>query len=397
MSNSIIKYYPVGNGDMTLLALKDGKSADQTILIDCNIRECAKGDDDKTKFDAKDDLLKSIKKRDNNPFIDVFVLTHGDEDHCRGFKKNFYQGDPQKYSAKNRDANEIIIDEMWFSPMIAELATNEDEDVIQSEAERRLKLHREKDSNRNLPGNRILIIGYDGNKKYEDLDHLRYIPGNIITEINTIERKTFSVFIHAPYKQQLQDSEKDKNHTSIVFQARFKAKENDSDFSCLAMFSGDGDHHAWKIILEKTKKYENDVKEKALKWDLFLAPHHCSWTFFNDTPQTENKDPQKDSLEVLDNKRSNAKVIASSKEIFDDDDNPPHYAAKKEYVNKVTASKFINTETYKLKGKTPQPIIFEITSQGPVPPKEEEGGSKGAGGASLGAINTPSTYGSTAF
>ena len=35
MANNKIKYYPVNNGDTSLITLKDNS----TILIDCNIRE----------------------------------------------------------------------------------------------------------------------------------------------------------------------------------------------------------------------------------------------------------------------------------------------------------------------------------------------------------------------
>jgi hypothetical protein len=54
---------------------------------------------------------------------------------------------------------------MWFSPMIAEEHTNNDEDTYQTEAERRLKIHRNNDQNRNIPRKRIRIIGYDGKAK----------------------------------------------------------------------------------------------------------------------------------------------------------------------------------------------------------------------------------------
>ena len=182
-----------------------------------------------------------------------------------------------------------------------------------------------------------------------------------------------------------------------MFQVRFKSTADSKDFCTLAMFGGDADHQAWTTILEKTKKYKNDTKEQALKWDLFLACHHCSWTFFNNTPYEDNSEPVKSSLEVLDNKRSNAKVIASCKEIKDDDDNPPHYPAKQQYVKKITSGNFLNTATNSKVGKTPQPIIFEITSQGPVPPKKAEGTAKAAGTAAASSVTQPSTYGSGTF
>lgn len=381
-----IKYYPVCNGDQSLITLKD----ETTILIDCNIRQDAQNGNVEM-YDVKSDLLKSIKKRNNNPFVDVFILTHGDQDHCRGFKNNFYQGDPAKYSEENREADEIIIDEMWFSPMIAEDHTNSDEDIHQQEAERRLKLHRENSSDKDLPGNRIRIVGYDGNKDYQALNHLRITPGKVATIFNGKEQTSFSFFVHAPFKEHLSRPEKEKNATSIVLQARF-TNSND-DFICLAIFGGDSDHYSWDIILKKTQKYQNDINERALDWDLFLAPHHCSWSFFNDRPQKENQTPKDTSLKVLDYKRANARVIASSKDIIQNDDNPPHYEAKKQYVNKVGVDNFLNTETFAKVGKTPQPIIFEVTNQGPMHPKKKEGSAINAASGALGVVNNPSKYG----
>lgn len=382
-NNAIIKYYPVGNGDTSLITLEDKT----TILVDCNIRNC---DDDET-FDVKKDLLASLQRSNGIPYVDVFILTHGDQDHCRGFEKHFYQGAPENYSEADKKEGLIRIDTMWFSPMIAEQNANDDETVHQKEAERRLALHRKKDPKKDNPGNRIKIIGYDGNSDYKDLDHLRAKPGEIVTRFNDKDQVLFSVFIHAPFKEHLEALGDDKkNSTSIVFQARFKNTSYQQDFSTLAMFGGDSDHTSWCIILEKTRKYKN---EHALNWDLFLSPHHCSWSFFNDRPQAENPEPKMTSLEMLDYKRSNAKIIASCKKISAYDKNPPHNEAKKEYVKKVTDGNFLNTTTYNVINKMPQPIVFEVTSQGIVKPKQTEGSARAAGSAGLGIINTPSKYG----
>jgi hypothetical protein len=388
-----IKYYPVCNGDQSLITLTDKT----TIITDCNLRKSAKGDDDETLFDAHTDLLNSIQKDSKGiPFVDVFILTHGDQDHCRGFEEYFYQGDPQKYSDGDKKKKLIRVDAMWFSPMIAEEHDNPDERAYQKEAERRLKLHRDKSSVKDLPGNRIRIIGYDGNTDYKDLDHLRSIPGDIVTRFNDKNQDTFSVFIHSPFREHLKSATPDKkNSTSIVFQARFKEKKADTSFSCLAIFGGDSDHYAWDMILSKTKKSGKDKSESALTWDLFLAPHHCSWSFFNDRPQQDHPEPLKTSLAVLDYRRGNSpKVIASSRKIKVEKPNPPHDAAKREYVKKVGDKNLLNTTTYDLDGETPQPIVFEITSGGPIKPKGKEGTAKVAGASSLGAVNSPSTYGS---
>jgi hypothetical protein len=383
MPNPRIKYYPVGNGDTSLITLEDKT----TIIVDCNIRNCD-GDD---VHDVKGDLLNCVQFDDGVPYLDVFILTHGDEDHCRGFEKHFYQGNPEKYSDTDKKEGLIRVDTMWFSPMIAEEHKNDNEEVYQKEAERRLSLHRKKDPRKDNPGNRIKIIGYDGNADYMDLNHLRAVPGEVVTRFNDRNQSLFSIFIHAPFKEHLEALGDDKkNSTSIVFQARFKNNPYQEGFSTLAMFGGDSDHTSWCIILNKTRKYKN---EHALYWDLFLSPHHCSWSFFNDRPQKENPISQKTSLEVLDYKRRNAKVIASSKTISAYDKNPPHYEAKREYVKKVTGNNFLNTTSYNVVNRVPQPIVFEVTTQGVVKPKQSEGAAKVIGGAGLGAVNSASKYG----
>ncbi|MFA6082753.1 hypothetical protein [Mucilaginibacter sp.] len=379
-----IKVYPVGNGDQTLITLSD----ETTLLVDCNIREGCKGDDNKEMYDVHKDLLSSIKRRNKIPFVDVFILTHGDQDHCRGFKANFYQGDPKNYGEKHLKEELIIMDTMWFSPMIAEQYTNDDEDAHQCEAERRLKMHREKHAEKDNPGNRIKIIGYDSNKDYKDLNHLRAVPGDIVSRFNDKDHDTFSIFIHAPFKIHLDSNEKDKNSASIVFQARFKESSTSKDFSCLVFFTGDSDYTTWETILKRTKRFKNDVNKKALNWDIFIAPHHCSWTFFNQHPQEDNPEPVATSLEALSFKNKGAKVVASSKKIKNNTDNPPHHKAKAEYVKVVGESNFLNTSTNDMDGDTPQPIIFVLTPNGPTKsPNSKIGGALTSGGGG-GAAST---------
>jgi len=363
-----ITHYPVDNGDHSLIAVEEN-SYTTHIMVDCNIRESCKGDADKSKFDVKADLIKHLNKKVVNSFkevsyTDIFILSHGDDDHLHGFEKNFYQGDPKNFKQENKDQDEIFVDVLWFSPMVMGECTNEDEECFNKEAKRRIQLHRNKSSDKDVAGNRIVIIGYDENEDLSDLDLVRKVPGDIVTRFNDRDLSTFSIFIHAPYKIQLTSADPNRNHTSIVFQARFKQTSSANSFLALAMFGGDADHYAWKIILQKTKKYKNNTKERALDWDLFLASHHCSWSFFNDTPQENNPIPVDTSLEILDYARNGAKVIASSKVIKNNTDNPPHFQAKQEYIKKLASSSdFLNTAV-EPKEAAPEPIILEVTLNG---------------------------------
>lgn len=55
----IIKYYPVGNADCTLIKLDNGK----TILVDCQIlADLTDSHGKQIMFDVKEDLLSELKK-----------------------------------------------------------------------------------------------------------------------------------------------------------------------------------------------------------------------------------------------------------------------------------------------------------------------------------------------
>jgi hypothetical protein len=359
MGKHQIKFYPVDNGDTTLITLIDNT----TILIDCKIRESEENSEGNKIYKVKDDLVSSLQKKSNNLHLDLFIVTHPDEDHCLGFEKHFFQGDPESYGETNRKKEEIIIDELWITSMVFNGASNEDAKKLKKEAERRRKLWDDNKSDKDNPGNRIRMIGYDGDKKFDNIPNST--PGETVNKINGKTIGNFEFFVHAPFKEHLvtATAEKDQNFSSIAMQARFKMNPSDSTWSCFFLFGGDADHNIWSEILKKSEA--NNNKEK-LQWDIFLSPHHCSWTYFNNVPYAdpeENKTPKDSSLKILDYKKTDAKIIASCKLIVDNDDNPPHYQAKQQYVKKVTNSSFLNTAS-EPKEKEPEPILFEITDSG---------------------------------
>lgn len=72
-----ITFFPVGNGDTTLLELESGR----TVLIDVNIRAAADDPDDDTPDVAK--MLRNRLKPDSEGrlYVDAFLLSHPDKDH----------------------------------------------------------------------------------------------------------------------------------------------------------------------------------------------------------------------------------------------------------------------------------------------------------------------------
>lgn len=352
----LIKYYPVDNADNSLIKLSDNT----TIQVDCQIREGEENTDGVKIYDVKKDILSELQKDgNNNPYVDLFVLSHPHKDHCVGFEGNYYCGDPNDYSDDNRDNKEIIIGELWVTQMIFGNDICEQAKAVRKEAKRRIKLFEEKPGEANKQGNRLRIIGYNDNDKV--VDGLHYVPGNTVNTINGKYNSYASIFIHAPFKSDLVTgkAEKDHNATSIVFQISFKTSIW-GDIKSRAIFGGDADHYIWEKV--KTISEANGNSDK-LKWNLFLAPHHCSWSFFNDRPYENNKEPKDYSLALLDYKENNAHVIASSKKIKNEEPNPPHYPSKEEYVKKVGEGYFRNTGVNQSE-TAPKPLEFEISDSG---------------------------------
>ena len=102
----------------------------------------------------------------------------------------------------------------------------------------------------------------------------------------------------------------------------------------------------------------------ALNFDIFMAPHHCSWTYFNNVPYMNgetDKPVESSKTMIKDHKTNGAVIIASSKQIKKDKDNPPHHQSKEEYVKLIGADKFISLAE-EPDSKKPKPVVYEVTS-----------------------------------
>ena len=234
-----------------------------------------------------------------------------------------------------------------------------------------------------LPGNRFRVIGYSDNPDLKGLESFITVPGNTTNKVNGSDKLEFEMFVHAPTKKDTDSKWSERNDTSIVLQLRFKV--GDDRMAALAMFGGDAGCGIWNDIIAKSKTPD-------LQFDLFLAPHHCSWTFFSEEP-SEEENPDETILNFLKTKkRKGAFVISSSKPVVDDDDNPPHYIAKLEYQKIFGNEKFLCTMEHPSEDKR-EPIYFTMTKNGPVKDEDPKKGKVVSGAAMSSAVSTPRTYG----
>ena len=322
-----IKFYPVGNGDCNLITVG---GANKKIMFDCNFCQKAEEDNDNM-YDVLDDLLTNelTTKRCGLPFLDAFLLTHPDQDHCRSFADKFYLGDPDAVPQSAKDTKKILIGELWYSPRVFEELTgdlNADAKAFKKEAKRRMDLFKSNSKKADKDGNRIRIIGWTDNPDLKGLEDRIITPGNTISEVNGTSCCYFEMFIHAPFKDDIEGE--DRNMTSIVVQLRFSSEKRNQ--IARVFLAGDSE---WRE-----------------------APHHCSYKFFADAREN---DPNQASLDFLDKKESNAYVVSSSKIVKKNSDNPPCQKAKNRYTDKVGESNFLCTSGEK-NDDTPTPIVFVI-------------------------------------
>ena len=356
--NTKITFYPVGNGDCDILEFANGTK----MMIDCNFRSASE-DEDNDQYDVISDLLdnKLIAKKHGLAFLPAFVLTHPDEDHCRGFEDKFYihknpEIEKEKPSQKDKDAKKILIGELWYSPRVFTEHQNDlstDAKAFKKEADRRMELYKKNSPDANKDGNRIRIIGYSDTDKLEGIPDDRIsAAGSSITEINGKTYSDLRIFVHAPFKDSIEKD--DRNETSIVFQIRVDTSKKKNVGKLI--FGGDAAWRVWQKIQEKTKEEEN------MKWNLMEAPHHCSYHFFADDRENE---PEQSSLDFLDKKDGKGYIVSSSKSIVPNDDNPPCQKAKNRYIKKLDSEDYFRCTTEKVDDKDSEnPVVFEVRDDG---------------------------------
>src|SRR6266496_214590 len=212
-----ISFFPVGNGDMTLIKLESGR----TILIDIKICGAADDPDDSTPDVAN--MLRDRLQRDASGrlYVDTFLLSHPDEDHCAGLVSHFHLGPPGDWSKSD---DKIFIREIWSSPIVFRRASKvmslcDDAKAFTAEARRRVQRFRES-RGAVSDGDRILILGEDENGKTDDLYAVLVKVDDTFSRINGQQDATVSIRLLAPSGKRDEDEEEHraKNRSSTILQ-----------------------------------------------------------------------------------------------------------------------------------------------------------------------------------
>lgn len=360
MANSKIVFYPVGNGNMTFIKLNDKNST--TILVDMNLRKNSHKEKEEDFYDALNHLKKELKKdKDGRYHLDAFILTHADDDHILGLRENFYLGDPDNYSVKNKEDELIIINEIWSSCRFWNRKTDDhilgdDARAFNTEMKRRVKLF-EDNKTIQSEGNRAIIIGSD-NDKTEKVKEIVYELESDIKKVNNRNIDKLNIIPLGPLEQQEDESDDEykdgKNRFSVILQVTIKEGSEENKI----LLTGDAEVEVWEW---NEQKYAKEV----LEYDILQVPHHCSWYSLSHDDSKE-KDAKvsidaKKALSYAKDKKTSI-MVASSKPLKE---KASKEKAKEEYLTIISNNNnFKCTEEYKDKKGNLAPVEINLTSSG---------------------------------
>jgi len=370
--SATIEFFPVGNGDMALLTLQSGRR----LLMDINIRTAA---DDENNEDWPDvaAMLRSRLDRDADGrlFVDAFLLSHPDRDHCLGLERHFHLGSPNSWKSKD---DKILIREMWSSPIVFRRKKDVDGELCPdaqawwTEARRRVNLYKDTANKASIQdGDRVQVLGEDKNGKTDGIEDILVKTGTYIERICGQLDGTFRGLLLGPRLVSKEDAETltGKNHSSTII--RFSIKADANADACRFLTAGDAEVANWERVWAR-----NRGEPDRLSYDILLAPHHCSWHSLSHDSWSdlrERAEVSADARHALSQARASATIVASSNEILDDDVDPPCIRAKREYESILSSKKgaFLCTS----EECTDDVLLFTINGAGP------RRGSGGTGGA----------------
>ncbi len=334
-----VVFYPVDNGDTSLLKVKS-----TTVVTDLNLRKDAE-DDNK---DSIYDVAAALREECENNVLSLFVNTHPDQDHVRGFTDLFHTSAPNKHNGKNDDR--ILIEEIWITPYTRDLddGTEVSQPFI-DEVNRRLNL--EGKSGANDAGNRIRVMHSDMNE-------------NTGTFGSNLEFRVL-----APTNQECEESARDEGNTNNSSLAIRWLLPQDTNDQFAVMLMGDAER-------EVHSRLNKEEKSANLRYHVLVAPHHMSRTVFSTVNMDVSDNAPDNKRYVLDEEAKSALshalepgyVVASSTPP-EENGTPPHVWAYDQYikilndVQKGGADRILNPASH-LNGDKTAPVCFEDGGEG---------------------------------
>lgn len=338
-----VYFWPVGTGDSTTFVVRPNE-----VVFQVDLRHSQKSEDEETDCAPVIDYLEEhLPKVDGKPYLSAFAITHPDKDHIQGFEELLER---------------VTVGELWFSPRIFREhdddpdSLGDDAKAFRDEAHRRVTATVEAGGDPGA-GNRVRLVGWD-----DLLDEEHYqgfpseffsVPGDVVESLDGEDLTgEFRAFIHGPFKQGSDEDVGDRNDTSLAMQV---VLGDDPSVGGVLLF-GDHKYPVIRKILDVTKEHG---KEENLRWQVLLAPHHCSKSvMYQDEDGKELL--KQDILDDLGAYQVSAGYVVASANCIPasnkDGDNPPHAKAKARY-QELAAGGFVCTHD---DGGHAEPLKFTV-------------------------------------
>ncbi len=313
-----VYFWPVGTGDSTTFVVRPNE-----VMFQVDLRHSQKSEDEETDCAPVIDYLEEhLPKVNGRPYLSAFAITHPDKDHIQGFEELLAR---------------VTVGELWFSPRIFR-EHDDDPDSLSDDAKAfRDEAHRRVTATVKIggdpgAGNRVRIVGWDDlleEEHYQGFPSEFFsVPGDVVESLDGNDLTgDFRVVIHGPFKQGSDEDVGDRNDTSLAMQV---VLGDDPSIGGVLLF-GDHKYPAIRKIFDVTKANGNEAN---LRWQVLLAPHHCSKSVIY---QDENGKLvlKQDILDDLGEYQVDAGYIVASANCIPasnkDGDNPPHAIAKARY------------------------------------------------------------------
>lgn len=344
-----VTFFACGNGDCTLL-----ESGTTKIITDINYRQAAKDEDE----DDVPDFAPEIREACVGDVLDVFVLTHPDEDHCRGIGEIFFLGDPKDWDDDPDEGEaKILIKEIWCSPYAITPHYETDDSVpILKEIKRRNNLK-------------------SGPKQYQD--------GNKLQVMSTDTHRSGEV---GPFSWELISPTKDEATIPAPKKGEDPSSSNPSSLGIVWELKTDGYDNRIMLLgdatVEVLERINATETQETREWSVLLAPHHCSRRSIgrveDEGTDEEEYVTSEEAEAALFNQKDDGHIVSSSRGLEKNGESPPSWDAKQRYLRILSRGEDPGENEEKRfhctggegKDAEPKKVVFDFTRNGPVPGKE---------------------------